>query len=345
MTGIHRPRVAQCADQPPRQRADVGAAVATDFGLVAHAAERHADELPPSGTRDRFADGRLAGSRRSDQRQDRARSPVVGEAALGAELAHRQVFGDAALHVLQAGVFGVQHLAGVARIEPLVRTLRPRDREQPVEIGADHRRLGVRIADPLEARQLALGLRLHRVRHAGGGDLLAVFLGDRAFVLAQFLANRVHLLPQEVVPLLLLGARFDVLPDALPHLQLGQPLLLQAQRQRQPLDDVERLQQFDLLCVVEVWRIAGGIGQRARLGDRAHERADAAVVAAQLEDLLDHRAVLALEILGLHGRRGHVRPLVDLDAQHAVAIFVRRAGDRAVQRDQRRDAAVPALAG
>ena len=162
---------------------------------------------------------------------------------------------------------------------------------------------------------------------------------------AQFLANRVHLLPQEVVPLLLLGAGFDVVPDALAHLQLGQPFLLQPQRQRQPLDDVERLQQFDLLCEVEIRRVAGGVGQRARLGDRAHERADPAVVAAQFENFLDHGAILALEILGLHGRRRHVRTLVDLDAQHAVAILLRRAGHCAVQRHQRGDAAVPALAG
>ena len=39
------------------------------------------------------------------------------------------------------------------------------------------------------------------------------------------------------------------------------------------------------------------------MGDGADEGADAAVVAAQLEDLLHHRAVLALELAGL-GRGG-----------------------------------------
>ena len=42
---VHRPGVAQGADEPARQRADVGAPVAADLGLVADAAERHADEL------------------------------------------------------------------------------------------------------------------------------------------------------------------------------------------------------------------------------------------------------------------------------------------------------------
>ena len=106
---------------------------------------------------------------------------------------------------------------------------------------------GVRVAHPLEARQLAFGLLPHRLRHAGGGDLLAVFLGHRAFVLAELLADRVHLPAQEVLALLLLRAGLHVVADALAHLQLGQPLLLQLQRQRQPLDDVERLEQLDLL--------------------------------------------------------------------------------------------------
>ena len=42
---VHRPGVAQRAHEPARQRADVGAPVAADLGLVAHAAERHAHEL------------------------------------------------------------------------------------------------------------------------------------------------------------------------------------------------------------------------------------------------------------------------------------------------------------
>jgi hypothetical protein len=57
--------VAQRADQAARQRADVGAPVAADLGLVAHAAERHADELAPGCSGDRFADRRLAGARRA----------------------------------------------------------------------------------------------------------------------------------------------------------------------------------------------------------------------------------------------------------------------------------------
>ena len=180
------------------------------------------------------------------------------------QLADREVLGDTPLHVIEAFVVGVEHLARVRRIEPLLGSLGPRHRQQPVEIGADHGGLGVRIAHPLETGQLALGLLPHRVRHAGVGNLLPVFVGDRAVVFAELLADRVHLPAQEVLALLLLRAVLDVVADALAHLQLGEPIALQLQRQRQPLDDVERLEQLQLLLEVQVGGVAGGVGQRAR---------------------------------------------------------------------------------
>ena len=103
------------------------------------------------------------------------------------------------------------------------------------------------------------------------------------------------------------------------------------ERQLQPLHDVERLEQLDLLLEGQVRRVAGGVGQRARLGDRAHEGAHPAVVAAQLEDLVDDGAVLALELRDLRGRRRDVGPLVDVDAEPAVGVGPGRAGDAAVQ--------------
>ena len=56
----------------PGQRADVGAAVAADLGLVAHAAERDALVAPAHGARDRAAERRLADAGRADEAEDRA---------------------------------------------------------------------------------------------------------------------------------------------------------------------------------------------------------------------------------------------------------------------------------
>ncbi len=86
----------------------------------------------------------------------------------------------------------------------------------------------------------------------------------------------------------------------------------------------------DLLLVGQVGGVAGGVGERAGLGDRAQERGDAPVVAAQLEDLLDGRAVLALELARapVHGHL--VGALVDLDAQLAAGAGLGGADQRAV---------------
>ena len=107
-------------------------------------------------------------------------------------------------------------------------------------------------------------------------------------------------------------------------------LALQLHGQLEALGDVERAQQLDLLLVGQLRRVAGRVGQRAGLGDRAQERRDPAVVAAQLEDLLDDRAVLALEVARLAVDRRLVGALVDLDAQLAFGAGLRGADQRAV---------------
>jgi hypothetical protein len=170
-------------------------------------------------------------------------------------------------------------------------------------------------------------------------DLGAVLLHDRGVVLVELLADRLHLLAQEVLALLLLGAGLHVVADALAHLQLGQPLALVAQRQLQPLGDVERQQQLDLLVVIEVGGVPRGVGEGAGLADRAHEAGDPAVIAAQLEDLLDHGAVLALQVAGLAIDRHFIGPLVDLDEQASVRQRLGGTGNAAVQGLQLKGAA------
>ena len=171
---------------------------------------------------------------------------------------------------------------------------------------------------------------MHLLGHAGVLDLGAVLVRDRGVVVAELLADRVHLLAQEVLALLLLSAVLHVLADALAHLQLGQALALELDGQLEAVCDVERAQQLDLLLVGEVGRVAGRVGQRSWLGDRAQERGDASVVAAQLEDLLDYGAVFALELARALVDRLCVGALVDLDAQLAGGPGLGGADQRAV---------------
>src|SRR6058998_694531 len=99
--------------------------MAADFGLVADAAKRHPDELPAGRSRDRLADRRLAGARRANQRENDARPPVLRHAALAPELANRQVLRDAALHIVEPLMVGIEHRAGMCRVEALLRSPGP----------------------------------------------------------------------------------------------------------------------------------------------------------------------------------------------------------------------------
>ena len=243
---------------------------------------------------------------------------VLGDPAVGAQLAHGQVLRDAVLDVLEAGVVGVEHLAGVHGIELLVGALAPRHGDQPVEVVADHRGLAGLLAHALQAaelleRLLARPRRACRPRRSWCGTPPRRDAG----VLAQLALDRLHLLAQEVLALLLVRAGLDVVADLLAQLELGEPLALDLHGQLEPLGHVERLEHLDLLLERHVGRVADRVGQRAGLGDRAQERADAVVGAAQLEDLLDHGAVLALGVAGAAVDRDVVGVLGDLDAEAA----------------------------
>src|SRR4029078_7974229 len=94
----------------------------------------------------------------------------------------------------------------------------------------DRRGLGRLLAHALEAPELLVGLLGDLVGHAGVGDLGAVLLDDRRGVLAQLALDRLHLLAQEVLALLLLRAGLDVLADLAAQLKLCEALLLELQR-------------------------------------------------------------------------------------------------------------------
>ena len=103
------------------------------------------------------------------------------------------------------------------------------------------------------------------------------------------------------------------------------------ERDLQPLDDVDRLEQLDALGEADVRRVGARVGERAGLGDGAQELAHAIVGAAQVEDLLHDGAVLALELARLHRRRVLVLALLDLGTKPAERVAVGRADDAAVQ--------------
>src|SRR6185503_7156132 len=117
---ILRLGAAERLDHVAWQRADVGAPVSADLGLVVHAAERDALELAPGGARDRLAERGLAHARGADEAQDRALARRV-------QLPHREMLEDAALDLVQAEVVLVQDTPRFANIDLLCRSVLPRE--------------------------------------------------------------------------------------------------------------------------------------------------------------------------------------------------------------------------
>ena len=231
--------VAQRADDRPRHRADVGAPMAADLRLVAHAADRDALEAAPHRARDRTPQRRLSHARRPDEAENRRRRVRL-------ELAHRQELEDPLLDLVDVVVVAVEHAARLLQVEVVVGRLRPRQRRDPLEVGADDPVLGGLRRQLLEPVELALG-GLHGVlRQTRGLDLLAqlVRLGRLLVDLAELLLDRLELLAQEVLALALLHLGLDLRLDLradrdqleLPREQLGQAP--EALRQVQLLEDL-----------------------------------------------------------------------------------------------------------
>ena len=175
-------------------RADVGAPVAADLGLVAHAAERGARELAAEGARDRAAERRLADARRAHEAEDRC-------LRLRRELAHREVLEDPVLHLLEVVVVVVEDLPRVRELELVRRLLRPREIRDPLEVGAEQVAVGRVLRERAEAAQLALGVRARLGRELGGLEPLRelVRLAAAALVLAELLLDLAHALAQEAL--------------------------------------------------------------------------------------------------------------------------------------------------
>ena len=236
---------------------------------------------------------------------------------------------------------GVEHVARGLDVEPLVGALAPRQRQQPVEVGADRGRLGVVAAGRGEPVDLALGLLAGLLGELGLGDAGAVAL-DLVLVVdvAQLLADGVELAPQQELALRLLHALGDVVADAAAELDLAQRLAGPGEGLLEPLLDVDGLEQLELALVGQVGGVAGGVGEGARLVDRAQERGHAGV-AARLEDLLDDGAVLVRQLVRALADLLGVGVLGDLDAERLAG----RVGAAELGAVQRADGDAPGAAG
>ena len=132
-------------DDAARHRADVGAPVAANIGLVPGATQRNAYVRPAHRTRDGLGDRGLADARRSDKQQGRrARGAVVlvpggffFRLLLLPQLPDREELEHLVLHVLQAVVILLEDLCGLFQIERLFGALVPGQLGDGLKVRAD----------------------------------------------------------------------------------------------------------------------------------------------------------------------------------------------------------------
>ena len=217
-------RAPDCLNDCAGQRADVGTPVPTNLGLVAHAAQRKANELAAHRARNRAAQAGFAHAGRPYKAQDRATWVGRQAQALLAQRAHGQVFQNARLDTLKVVVVLVEHLLGVRDIELVVAVLFPGQCQQGFEVGANHAILGGSGRHLRQPAQLAFGLRLCFGAHASlaRGLAQARDLGGVLVSFAQLLANGAQLLAQQIFALVLVDAALHLRLDALPKLQHAQ---------------------------------------------------------------------------------------------------------------------------
>ncbi|EAQ29638.1 hypothetical protein NAP1_02660 [Erythrobacter sp. NAP1] len=153
-----------------RHRADIGAAVAADFGLVAHSAQRLAHEFAARRFGDALAERGLADARRADKAKDRTLQLVSARL-------HGKVLNDPVLDLFKPVVIGVEDFLRLADVLFDTALLAPRQAQQHIEIIAHDSRLCAHRLHAAQLFQLCLGLGLRFLGKLGLLDLLGQ-LGD-----------------------------------------------------------------------------------------------------------------------------------------------------------------------
>src|ERR1051325_11089502 len=108
--------------------------MAADFRLVANSAQRDSNEIPAERSRNRTPQGCFSDTRRDDKTENRSFD-------FFAQLIDRKILKDPFLDLLQIVVVFVEHLLGFFNIEVVLVFLPPWKVDEPVEIGANQRRL------------------------------------------------------------------------------------------------------------------------------------------------------------------------------------------------------------
>ena len=149
--GVAHAGFAQRAQDLSGLSAGQSARLAAQFDDVGGAGHADAHERTAQRARDGSTQRRLAGAGRADQTQCRARQ-------IGLEHAHREILDDAFLGLVESHVLAVEHAPHALEVGVLGRRAFPRQRPQPLQIGAHLSRFGRALRQSAQPVHLALRL-------------------------------------------------------------------------------------------------------------------------------------------------------------------------------------------
>ncbi len=241
----------------------------------------------------------------------------------------------------------VEHLLGGIEVLADARTLRPGHAQEPVEVVADHGRLGGHRRHLLELVELGAGLGLDRLGHAGLLDAARQLLQfvRRLVQLAELLLDRLHLFVEVVLALALLHLRLDAAADALLDLLDVDLAVDVADQHLQARGDVDRLEHLLLVDQADVQVRGDGVGQPAGVvdaGERGEQLGrDLPVELDELLELVEQGAPEHLELALLARQQVGDR----LGARGELTVLLAQAQDAAAGKplDQHLDGAVREL--
>src|SRR5690349_9735392 len=130
-----------------RHRTDIGPAVTTDLGLVAHATQRGAHKFTIHRPSNRLSKRGFTYPWGTNKAQDHTltfpsdfvfRGGPDFILTVNPQLADRKKLQDAFLYILQAIMILIKNFTGVANVEVIFRSFRPWQRDQPIQIRSDH---------------------------------------------------------------------------------------------------------------------------------------------------------------------------------------------------------------
>ena len=232
-------------------------------------------------------------------------------------------------------MIGVEDGLRLRQVDHFVGALVPRQRDQPVEIGARHCVLGGRDRHLREPVELPQRLLLDSFRHAHGFDLLGQLLDFLRLVVAfsELLLNGLQLFAEEVIALVLadfgLHLRLN-LRSELEHFELLDEDAVQVVH---PCADVERLEDvlFDRRADRRKRR-SNEVGQAARLADVRCERLE---IVGQERRQRHHLLEVRLDVAGERVDLERIRFGRPFDGRRDLRAEVRMCGDDLVEREPR----------